>query len=548
MKKFLYRTALLLLAATPLASCDVLDLEPLDSYTEDNIFSDATLTEAYVTKFYTYPRNGFGGDALDHFTDESMSNFNSDSAWDIESFGYDPDKLGYFNGIWGDYYTYIRRVNIFFANMDKVNQIPEPDRSILIGEATFFRAFFYFDLMNYFGGVPLITRPFELDDPEMMVPRNSYDEVAKFVVDEFQKAADLLPESFSGSDFGRCTKGAALAYKARALLYIASPLNNPQNDRSKWQAAADACEAVFALNKYSLDPDYAGMFFNHMSPEIIFERLYNTEFGHWFNWYKQPNGYLGWSYTCVTQEMVDSYEMTDGTMPDPTPYLDPENPSPKNPWENRDPRFYATVAHDGQFYVNRETEFWVNEDGRTGGLDSEYSGTENWNYAKSHYALRKFADQSISAPRATRASNPWIYCRLAEVYLNYAEAKYMLGDEATARTYVNKVRERARGGNPDILPDVTASGSDLLKKIQHERKVELAFEWHRWFDVRRWKIGKETQEGSFHGMKIIKKADGTKVYTFHDLQEREYDDHLNILPIPASEIRKNDLLIQNPGY
>lgn len=145
---------------------------------------------------------------------------------------------------------------------------------------------------------------------------------------------------------------------------MASPLNNPSNDRQKWQAVADACEELFALNQYSLDPDYQGLFYNHMSPEIIFQRLYNTEFGHWFNWYNQPNGYLGWSYTCVTQEMVDSYEMEDGTMPDPTPYMDPSNPSDLYPWANRDPRFYATVVCDGQNFVNRPVEYWVNEDVR----------------------------------------------------------------------------------------------------------------------------------------------------------------------------------------
>lgn len=530
-----------------LASCDVLDLEPLDSYTEPVIFSDATLTEAYVTKFYTYPKNGFNEMSHRYFCDEAMSNFDNQNAWQIEQTGYTPDMMGFFN-MWKEYYTDIKNINIFFNNLENVDRIPEPSRSTLIGEATFFRAFFYMDLISHFGGVPLITRTFELDDPEMMVERNSYDECANFVVSEFEKAAQLLPENQSGTNFGRLTKGAALAYKARMLLYMASPLNNPSNDRSKWAAVAKACEEVFALNKYSLDPSYQELFYNHQSPEIIFQRLYDTEHGHWFNWYNQPNGYLGWSYTCVTQEMVDSYEMEDGTMPDVTPYTDAANPSDIYPWANRDPRFYATVVCDGQNFVNRPAEYWVNEDGKTGGLDSEYSGTENWNYSKSHYSIRKFASEDITAPRAVRASNPWIYCRLAEVYLNYAEAKYNLGDETTAREYVNKIRERARGGKAGILPDVTESGDALLKKIQHERKVELAFEEHRWYDVRRWKIGKETQTGQFHGMIIIRKEDGSKVYTLKDLQKRTFEDHHNLVPLPATEINKNSKLIQNPGY
>ncbi len=547
MKSLIYKSTLLLLTAGVMTSCDVLDLEPLDSYTEDVIFSDGALTEAYVTKFYTYPKNGFNEMSHRYFCDEAMSNFNNNNAWQIEQTGYTPDMMGFFN-MWKEYYTNIKNINIVFNNLENLDRVPESDRSTLIGEATFFRAFFYLDLISHFGGVPLITRTFELDDPEMMVARNSYDEVANFCVKEFQKAADLLPLKQTGGDFGRLTKGSALAYKARTLLYMASPLNNPSNDRQKWQAVADACEELFALNQYSLDPDYQGLFYNHMSPEIIFQRLYNTEFGHWFNWYNQPNGYLGWSYTCVTQEMVDSYEMEDGTMPDPTPYMDPSNPSDLYPWANRDPRFYATVVCDGQNFVNRPVEYWVNEDGKTGGLDSEYSGTENWNYSKSHYSIRKFAAEDITAPRAVRASNPWIYCRLAEIYLIYAEAKYMLGDDATARTYVNKIRERARGGRQDILPDVTESGDALMEKIRHERKVELAFEEQRWYDVRRWKIGKETQSGMFHGMNIIRKADGSKVYYLKDLQDRSFEDIHNLVPLPASEINKNDLLIQNPGY
>ncbi len=547
MKTTIYKWFCIIIAIGIMPACDVLDLEPLDSYTEPVIFSDATLTEAYVTKFYTYPKNGYNEMSHRYFCDEAMSNFNNSDAWQIEQTGYTPDMMGFFN-MWKEYYTNIKNINIFFNNMENVEKIPEPSRSILIGEATFFRAFFYMDLISHFGGVPLITRTFELDDPEMMVERDSYDVCAEFVVSEFEKAAQLLPVNQSGSNFGRLTKGAALAYKARMLLYMASPLNNPSNDRSKWEAAAKACEEVFALNKYSLDPSYKDLFYNHQSPEIIFQRLFDTEHGHWFNWYNKPNGYLGWSYTCITQEMVDSYEMEDGTMPDVTPYLDASNPSDKYPWANRDPRFYVTVVCDGQNFVNRPAEYWVNEDGKTGGLDSEYSGTENWNYSKSHYSIRKFASEDITAPRATRASNPWIYCRLAEVYLNYAEAKYNLGDEATAREYVNKVRARARDGRDGILPDVTVSGGDLLKKIQHERKVELAFEEHRWYDVRRWKIGKETQSGQFHGMVIIRKADGSKVYTLKDLQKRTFEDHHNLVPLPSKEINKNSKLIQNPGY
>lgn len=152
-----------------------------------------------------------------------------------------------------------------------------------------------------------------------------------------------------------------------------------------------------------------------------------------------------------------------------------------------------------------------------------------------------------------KAYHPWIYCRLAEIYLNYAEAKYFCGDEVTARQYVNFVRERARNMAEDptnMLPDVTESGDALLKKIQQERKVELAFEEHRYFDVRRWKIAEDTQVGQFHGIKITKKADGTKTYTISNVgNPRKFISPNHYLaPIPNYERRKNSALEQNPGY
>lgn len=543
MKKHILKSvSFALLTAATLSSCDVLDVEPLDSYTEDVIFKDANLTEAYVTINYTRPRNGWSRYSLRFCCDESMENFNYGGAWTINTGGMTPDQLGPLD-IWANYYSYIKNCNIFFNNLENLNSISEDKRNILIGEATFFRAYYYMELVNNYGGVPLITRLFQLDDPEMMVERDSYDDCVKFIVDEFSKAADLLPTKFSGTDFGRVTKGAALAMKARMLLYAASPLWNPDNDRAKWQAAAEANKEVIDLGLYSLDPDYKGLFLNAESPEIIFQRLYNTEFGEYYDWYNSPNGWGGYSCTAVLQEMVDSYEMEDGSMPDASIYAN----ATENPWAGRDPRLYASIVCDGQDFRGREIEFWVNADGETGGTDSEF-GRDAWNYSKTHYTIRKFMDESLLNSWSDKGSQPWVYCRLAEIYLNYAEALFHLGDETGARKYVNLVRGRARGGNSDILPDVTAAGEDLLKKIRHERKVELAFEEHRFYDVRRWKIGEDTDSGEFHGINITKNPDGTKKYEIFKIQDRLFKASNYLLPIPNYERRRNDLLVQNPGY
>lgn len=542
MKTNIFKSACVALLLGSVFSCDVLDIDPLDSYTEDAIFTDAKLTESYVTMNYTKPRNGWSRYSLRFASDESMENFNYGGVWTINTGGMTPDQLAGLD-IWKDYYTNIKNCNIFFDNIEKVETIAEPMQSWLIGEATFFRAYYYMELVNNYGGVPLITKLFELDDPGMMVARNSYDECVKFIVEEFGKAATLLPDKFTGANFGRATKGAALAMKARMLLYAASPLWNPSGTKSKWEAAAKAAEEVMAQG-YTLDPDYKGLFLNPASSEIIFQRLYTTEFGTWYDWYNSTNGWGGYSCTAVLQEMVDSYELEDGTMPATAIYATATD----NPWAGRDPRFYASVVCDGQDFRGRTIDFWVNTDGKTGGLDSEF-GKDAWNYSKTHYIIRKFMDESLTKSFSERSKQPWVYCRLAEVYLNYAEAMYHCGDEATARKYMNYIRERARGGKAGILPDVTESGEALLQRIRNERKVELAFEEHRFYDVRRWKIAETTDKGSFHGINITKQADGTKKYELFEIQKRDFVAPANyLLPIPRYEIQKNDLLEQNTGY
>jgi hypothetical protein len=529
-----------------LSSCrDVLDVQPLDAYTEDNIFSDISLTEAYVTKMYATMRTGFSSYATMYISDEARNNFNWGGSYTITRGEMTPDDCGSF-GTWSAYYSNIKACNIFFNNEDKIPADNEDNarmKNYLIGEVTFMRAMYYMDLTIRYGGEPLITKTFALDDHDMMLPRNTFDECAEFVVTEFDKAAGLLPSSWSGSDFGRATKGAALAMKARMLLFMASPLWNTENDQKKWQNAADAAKAVIDMTQYSLDPDYKGLFLNPSSTEIIFERLYTTEHSNNFDWEQTPNGQHGYSACCVLQQMVDSYENTDGTMPDTASY----EKATTDPWAGRDPRFYASIVCDGQKIRGVEAQFWINEDGKTGGNDSEF-GYDNWNVSDTHYTLRKFLDESLTAQWEDWGSQPWIFARLGEQYLNYAEAECELGKYDEARKYVNLIRKRARGGVTGILPDVTESGDSLLQKIRHERKIELAFEGFRYWDVRRWKIAETTQNFKSEGIKIVRHSDGTKSYTIVPVDVRVFKHQHYLFPVPNSEIRKDDLLKQNPDY
>lgn len=536
-----------------MASCDILDVDPLDTYTEEDVFSDVSLLKSYVHRNYSLPQTGWDHTALRYSCDESINNFNWNNSYQVLEGSVTPDQLGNLD-IWEAYYENIKNCNIFFEHMDYVNKVDQPEQNYLIGETTFFRALYYMELVNRYGGVPMITKSYQLDDTAeaLNVKRASYEECVDSIVTWFDRAANYLPEEYaSDADFGRVTKVAALAMKSRMLLYAASPWWGVRTYEEAADAAEEVIELCGGLGVNNLDPDYQGLFLNPESPEIIFQRLYNQEYGHYFDAENSPNGWHGYSATCVTQEMVDSYEKRGGVMPD-TQWYDDKTTTTANPWEDRDPRFYASIVCDGQSFRDGEAEFYVNEDGTTGGKDSEY-GTDNWNYSETHYTIRKFMDEALINLWSEKAYHPWIYCRLAEIYLNYAEAKYFCGDEVTARQYVNFVRERARNMAEDptnMLPDVTESGDDLLKKIQQERKVELAFEEHRYFDVRRWKIAEDTQVGQFHGIKITKKADGTKTYTISNVgNPRKFISPNHYLaPIPNYERRKNSALEQNPGY
>lgn len=561
MKKTIIKTMCLGALIASMSACDILDVEPLDTYTQEDVFTDVNLLKAYVHRNYTLPQNGWSHKALRFSCDESYNNFNWEGSYTVLEGAVTPDQLGNLD-IWSSYYENIKNCNIFFNNMDKVNWVDQPQRNYLIGEELFFRAYYYMELVNRYGGVPLITKAYQLDDTDkvMDIKRNSYEECVDSIVKWFDDAAELLPVKYdSDLDFGRVTKVAALAMKSRMLLYAASPWWGVRT----YKEAADASKEVIDLcggDGNNLDPDYKGLFLNPLSNEIIFQRLYNQEFGHWFDWENTPNGWSGYSATCVTQEMVDSYETDGGKFPD-TDWYDGKTTTTVNPWENRDPRFYASIVCDGQKFRDREIQFWVNapekegEKPSKGGLDSEF-GRDNWNYSKSHYTIRKFMDETLLNSWSDKGKQPWIYCRLAEIYLNYAEAMYYCGNEEVARTYVNYVRERARNmvgaqeGSINMLPDVTESGEALLKKIQQERKVELAFEEHRFFDVRRWKIAESTQVGQFHGIQIVKNEDGTKEYSVINLgNERDFDASKHYLvPIPNYERRKNSALEQNPGY
>lgn len=560
------------------SSCsDFLDIEPRDTFSDKAVFGSMKTLDQYVTQRYAETKHALGRTSLRFMCDESYNNFNWNQYNSIQKGAMNPD-MWLANGTWTDYYVAIKNCNIFMANMEIIETLKTDASSIskvnqMIGEITFLRAFFYADLISKYGGVPIITDVFDINTPqdEMFLARNSYEECVTFVVDELDNAIALLPVNYPDAKLGRATKGAALALKSRVLLYAASPLWNTTNDPDLWTKAANAAADVINLNTdgtisengnkmYALDPDFKQLFLNHQSREIIFQKLFSTEFGHYFDWYNAPNGYHGYSETCVNGGLVDAFELADGTLPNPADLYgaDVENrklyPVGTTPWDGREPRFYATIVCDGQFFKGRALEYYINapvapaSESTTGGKDSGKGGIEEWNVSKTGYFVRKFSNDNLLQSWNDKSNSPWIYFRLGEIYLNYAEALYNIGREDDARFYLNKIRQRARG-NTSTLPDITESGDALLKKIQHERRIELAFEEHRYFDVRRWKIAEQTDNYDLTGVHVVKETNGQKSYGLKTVEKslKFYKQHY-LMPIPRSEIERNNKLMQNPDY
>jgi hypothetical protein len=522
---------------------NILDKTPLNSYSEELVWKDANLIETFVNNTYRVVPHGFNysmTNSLSTLTDENNGRANS-SANIINAGNITPDALAaldYWNDPQRGFYKVVTRTNIFLSRISE-SPIDTARKSRMTGEMTFLRAYSYFRLISFYGGVPLITKPFGLTD-DFSVPRNTYKEIMDFVITELDKAASLLPLKHSAANMGRITKGAALAIKARALLYAASPLNNPSNDISKWQQASDAAKAVIDLNQYSLFPDYKTVFLASTiyNSEMIWQRPFNLTIepeNVFVELSQYPNGYGGFAQVHPLHNIVDDYEMLTGKLPKDDPSYNPQNP-----YVNRDPRFYASILYDGAPFKGREVETFLPK-----GQDSNEGSSQPWNSTQTGYYQRKFLDETITNPGGINiGSTPWTFSRYAEILLNYAEAKLNLGDEVTCRDYINKIRSR-----PSVnMPPVTETGAALVARLQNERRIELAFEDHRWFDVRRWKIAPIVLNIPGKRMAITKDASGKKTYTVVNFQPRAFTDKNYLVPIPQYEISKNPKLVQNPGY
>lgn len=552
---------LLLIILVSSCSDSVLDIKPAGNISETDIFSNANLLKFYVNgRYYSFQSYDFGLFNTDPMSDDWYASSNGEAT--NYKRGLSTSSSGIPLNNWATDYSLIRDANFFFSRIDG-NTIEDKDAvKVLTGEMRFIRAWLYADLINLYGDVILLTDLPDLGQENFDMAKTPYQEVADFVVTELDKAIEELPNiSFNG----RASKGAALALKARVLLYSASPLhNNGAYDTEKLKKARDAAQTVVGLGTYSLEPDYGNIYKTpSYSNEIIFAKTFDSNHipFNLFGVTSADRYYLPYAYQDVDpgyaqplQSLVDSYEMTNGK------YISESGSgySNQNPYAGRDPRLNKTIIHQGSIlaalpgvtdsYDNGDGTVTIRYDKDKAG-DVSKNGNSYTSLINSGYNIFKRARPGQPMRGIRDAYQPWIYIRLAEMYLIVAEAETELGNSAQAMTALNVVRKRAG------MPDVSGLSGDALRmKYRNERRVEFACENMRWFDITRWMIAPDVLNKTAYGVDIIRDNSLTQPVDTYSYNTRvldnnfKWEDKMYYMPIPFSEIQANKLLVQNPGY
>lgn len=554
---YIYISAAISIAFT-LSSCNgFLDREEDSFIDKTATFDSYNRTKQYLTYAYTLLPDG-----LNRFSREAMlASATDDAEFAIESAEIQQFNNGSWNAlnnpddVWNRYYSGISKCCTLLENTDHVNldiSRLDPDKQVEYAnslkdirmwraEARFLRAYFHFELLKRYGPIPIVTSTLSINGNYENTPRPTMKEVVDFIAKECDIAADTLeltPWRNVNDAFGRATKGAALALKSRLLLYAASPLYvdfgdtneaNKPTDVALWKSAADAAKAVIDLNQYELASSYGDLFKNDFqNKEYIFVRRYaaNSDFEK----SNFPVSFGGKGGTNPSQNLVDDYEMLDGT---PFDWNDPAKAA--QPFENRDARLGATILMTMAPFKGKKVATYPE------GADA----SPNPNATKTGYYLRKFLNEDVNIQTGGSSSGHVIpLFRLAEIYLNYAEALNECDPtNPDIALYLNKVRNRAS------LPNVSALSQEQMRTvIQHERRVELAFEEHRSWDVRRWKIASSTLGAPLMGVQIERKPLGGYTYMPVKVEQRVFQPKMYWYPIPQSEVLKLKQWKQNNGW
>ncbi len=542
-----------LISVIGLSGCNkFLDLTPTDKLSDKVVWQKAENVELYVNGFYPYINiyGVFGtGDSYVGMTEGLTETFKYVSMTSGTNVGF-ANMLAYSNGgisaptaswylgMWDDLYTRIRRVNEFLSGLKKYGTDLDKDAQVRFeAEARFFRGFLYFQLIKRSKDVILYDE--DLSKISKNKGLSTETQGWDMVQADLDFAAHNLPKEWAAANRGRVTKGAAFAMQSRAMLYA-----------ERWQVAKTAADSVVALNIYSLSSattvaQYQNSFksFYKGNPEAILEYNYLvTSPNHSFDKLFTPGGDVaGMGGKAVpTQEMVESYELaTTGGYPDWSAWHSSTGTTDTPPYDKLEVRFKASILYNGASWKGRTIQPYI------GGQDGWASFKDDPNPSGktvTGYYLRKLVDESHTDLNSVPSTQTWVSIRMAEVYLNRAEACYRLNDVSGANADVRRIRERVG------LPYTDKSGGDLFNAIRHERKIELAYEGQLYWDMRRWRLAHIEYNGPnsrVHGLKISKEgAKFTYQYVDCDKENRYFPEKLYRIPMPETELANNSAVQQ----
>ena len=590
----------------------LLDKAESGELNEERVFSSAKYTKEFLTDIYRRIPYGWDDNVyLDAATDDGESRPWWGWVNTVHVGAYNPTSLPDKFKRWANYYAAIRACNLFLSKIDNVPVDPEQYmateeiRDRLKYEALCLRALYYTELVRWYGGVPIITKVPERGDPELMAARASLEEMKEFILADCDTAAAHLPARQTGVDYMRVTSGVAKSIKARLLLHLASPLLNsaasgPASpwswggyDANRWKEAADAAKAVMdhqdengapvyalvvktgANNFFGNKNSYPGslnaigwydVFITRVNTEIILsygKKGLTNELDKWqLPGAMQKAGDA--SFTLPTYNYAACFETKDGypiyqTDDYGVPLMNNGgfviNPAsgfnPQQPYANRDSRFYHSLWYNGAMFGGTTFNTWRAEDGSTG---QEFLN----GYGHTGLFLRKFMDPknvSLNNGVTGQTNHNFPLYRYVEFLLSYAEAMNEFLPDGAARTGVIQTLDliRVRADMPDVATTFARNGwniadqKHLRKFIRNERRIELAFEEHRFFDIRRWLIGEQTQKVVYEH-DVLKKPDGSFVYSIKVWERRVFQPRHNLLPLPQSEVNNNPNMQQNPGW
>lgn len=550
-----------MLMVTGMSCSDFLDKDPLTdtNLNREEIFSDERYAPGFLNSIYNYLPDGhsrFGGAMLAAASDEAIC---SNSGSPIHLFNKNainattnPDD------VWSNMYRGIRASNLFLQELGpdgiitQTNSIPELKEGVKVrdyfkGQAYFLRAYFHFELLKRYNNIFYISKVIDPFDENQLYAgvQLPFHQTVDSIVADLDSAASLMPATYPDDSYiGRPVRWTPLALKSRLLLYAASPLNNPSNDLDKWKRAADAAKVIIDSKRYSL-VTLSRIFSEPYNPEIIFSsKAVNRND---IETYNLPVSFQGRGYMNPTEDLVSEFGMAAKTYRNRMADFDAKDPYSLINTRKREDRLRYTVFFNGSRLKDTIVATFV------GGKDGLYSTPTA---TQTGYYMSKFVDQSLDIVKGNTSLRQWVHIRYAEILLNYAEALNEYNNTANFNAItaeLDRLRNRANLRTFDTSDkNLLRDQNEMRNYIKRERRLELAFEEHRFWDLRRWKDAETVLNKPVNGIRITRDNSGAYTYTVFESEKRSFDPKMYWYPIPRTEILKyrnaGKTIIQNPGW